>query len=328
VRVTPDLQILSTIPVKADSAVSREPDIVFGTENYLIVWSDGIFGGAHKVQAARVTPDGMVLDSGVFFGMDAYCEYRPAVAFDGQRFFAVWYNYADTPAGLFGRFISTACQPEGHELAIRVLTEGTPLEPDIAFGDSSYIVVWHEPSPNYDDDIYGQIVSTQGEMLGDIIPIATGPAYQYLPRVCAGDSHFLVVWEQDCAIYGQWLTMSGELIGTNFSISDTVSCTRDYAALAVNSTQCLVAWQQFNNGNFDIFGNLDIELGLAQKTVSSYSHEALTATIITGPLRLPQTPKHRVFDISGRIVDPLCLGPGIYFIECGGELLRKIVKIR
>jgi len=319
---------LGTVPVKVDSSVSREPDVVFGAENYLVVWSDGTFGGAHKVQAARVTPDGVVLDSGVFFGMDAYCEYRPAVAFDGQRFFAVWYNYDYTPAGLFGRFISTACQPEGHELPIRVLTQGALLEPDIAFGDSSYLVVWHEPSPYYDDDVYGQIVSTQGAMLGDVIPIATGSAYQYLPRVCAGDSDFLVVWNQNYAIYGQWLSMAGELIGTNFPISDTASCTRDYPAVAMNSTRCFVTWHQFNNGNYDIFGNLDTELGLAQKPVSGLEHKALGATILTGPLFLPQAQEYRVFDITGRLVDPLCLCPGIYFIEDHGTLVRKIVKIR
>ena len=83
--------MLNTILVKADSEVSREPDIVFGGDNYLVVWSDGTFGGEYKVQAARVTPDGAVLDSGVVFGMGAYCEYRPTVAFDGERYFAVWY---------------------------------------------------------------------------------------------------------------------------------------------------------------------------------------------------------------------------------------------
>ena len=61
-RVTPNLQILNIVPVKTDADLSRDPDIVFGSENYLVVWSDGTFGGPHKVQAARVTPGGTVLD--------------------------------------------------------------------------------------------------------------------------------------------------------------------------------------------------------------------------------------------------------------------------
>lgn len=327
-RVTPDLQILNTIPVKADSAVSREPSITFGNNNYLIVWSDGTFGGEHKVQAARLTPDGTVLDSGIVFGMDAYCEYRPSVAFDGQRFFAVWYNYNDDPAGLFGRFINTDCQPEGREIAVREMSSSVPLDPDIAFGDSTYLIVWQEPSLYYDDDVYGQLVSTEGELIGDVIPIANDSSYQYMPRVCAGDSFFLVVWNQNCAVYGQWLNMSGQLIGTNFPVSDTISCTREYPALAIGNTECLVAWHQFNNGNHDIFGNLDLELGVDEIQKNVQNREFLGSTIISGPLRLPETPQHRVFDISGRKVDPLNLDPGIYFIERDGTFAQKIIKIR
>jgi hypothetical protein len=327
VRVTPDLQIVSTVPVKADTGLSREPDIVFGDENYLVVWSDGTFGGEHKVQAARVTTEGVVLDSGIIFGMGAYCEYRPAVSFDGQRLFAVWYNYSDTPAGVFGRFINNDCQPEGHEIAIRIMSSSVPMNPDIAFGDSSYLVVWHEPSPYYDDDIYGQLVSTNGILIGDVIPIANDPSYQYLPRVCAGDSQYLVVWNQNCTIYGQWLSMSGELVGTNFPISDTSSCTRDFPAAAVGSTECLVAWHQFNNGNYDIFGNLDTELGANETQEPLKLHDDLGATIINGPLRLPGTSGYRVLHVAGRVVDPLAISPGIYFIECDGILVKKIIKV-
>jgi hypothetical protein len=320
--------MLNTILVKADSDVSREPDITFDGDNYLVVWSDGTFGGEHKVQAARVTPDGAVLDSGVVFGMGAYCEYRPAVAFDGQRYFAVWYNYNHNPAGLFGRFISPECQPEGHELAIRILSEGGLLDPDIAFGDSSYLVVWNEPSLYYDDDVYGQLVSVDGDLIGDVIRIAHGSSYQYNARICAGDSLYLVVWNQNSAIYGQWIAMPGQLVGSNFQISDTVSCTRDLPSLAIGNTECLVAWQQFHDDNYDIFANLDIQLGVEQTSEVWQNHEFLGATIISGPLHLPFNVNCRIFDISGRKVEPGHLGPGIYFIEIDGKIVQKVIKIR
>lgn len=323
--------MLNAILIKADSDVSREPDITFDGNNYLVVWSDGTFGGEHKVQAARVTPDGAVLDSGVVFGMGAYCEYRPAVAFDGQRYFAVWYNYAHIPAGLFGRFISPECQPEGHELAIRILSEDALLDPDIAFGDSSYLVVWNEPSLYYDDDVYGQLVSVDGDLIGDVIPIAHGSSCQYNARVCAGDSLYLVVWNQNSAIYGQWIAMSGQLVGSNFQISDTVSCTRDFPSLAIGNTECLVAWQQFHDDNYDIFGNLDIQLGVEQTPGVWQDHEFVGATVISGPLHLPFNVNCRVFDISGRNVEPGHLGPGVYFFMLATEqetMIRKLILVR
>jgi hypothetical protein len=328
VRVTPDLQILGTVPVKTDVDVSREPDIAFGTDNYLVVWSDGTFGGEHKVQAARVTTDGVVLDSGIVFGMDAYCEYRPSVAFDGQRFLAIWYNYNNTPAGLFGRFINTDAQPEGHELPIRVLTQGDLLDPDIAFKDSNYLAVWQEPSPAYDEDVYGQLISSTGEMLGDMIPIAVDSPYQFEPRVCAGDSNFLVVWNQDYAIYGQWVSTNGELIDTNFLVSDKISRTRDYPAMAFGRDRFIVVWQEYCEDNYDIVGNLDIAPGIQEQLVIDHGPGDLMTTIIAHPLYLPEGSNYRVFDISGRIVDPLRIGPGVYFIACNNKIVRKVVKIR
>jgi hypothetical protein len=320
--------MLNTILVKADSEVSREPDIVFGGDNYLVVWSDGTFGGEYKVQAARVNPDGAVLDSGVVFGMGAYCEYRPAVAFDGQRYFAVWYNYNHNPAGLFGRFINSECQPEDHEFVIRVLSEDALLDPDIAFGDSSYLVVWNEPSPYYDDDVYGQLVSVDGDLIGGAIAIANDSSYQYGARVCAGDTLYLVVWNQDCAIFGQWVSMLGELVGSNFRISDTVSCTRDFPSLAIGNDESLVAWHQFCGGNYDIFGNLDIQLGVEQTPGFWQDNEFFSATIISGPLHLPAGKKCDVYDITGRQIDVLHIQPGIYFIELDGKIVHKVVKVR
>jgi YVTN family beta-propeller protein len=54
----------------------------------------------------------------------------------------------------------------------------------------------------------------------------------------------------------------------------------------------------------------------------------LGATIFSGPLRLPEGKKCRVFDITGRVVAPDKISPGIYFIEIDGDITRKVVKVR
>jgi len=56
--------------------------------------------------------------------------------------------------------------------------------------------------------------------------------------------------------------------------------------------------------------------------------EGLTATIFRGPLQLPAGKKCKVFDITGRVVDPISITRGIYFIEIDEEILQKVVKIR
>jgi hypothetical protein len=53
-----------------------------------------------------------------------------------------------------------------------------------------------------------------------------------------------------------------------------------------------------------------------------------SATIFSGPLRLPEGKKCKVFDITGRVVEPERIQPGIYFIEVDGVVTQKVVKVR
>jgi hypothetical protein len=57
-------------------------------------------------------------------------------------------------------------------------------------------------------------------------------------------------------------------------------------------------------------------------------HETLTATIFSGPLRLPEGKKCKVFDITGRVVEPSKITRGIYFIEVDGVVTQKVIKVR
>ena len=54
----------------------------------------------------------------------------------------------------------------------------------------------------------------------------------------------------------------------------------------------------------------------------------LTATIFRGPLQLPEGKECKVYDITGRVVEPSKIQPGIYFIEVDGVVTQKVVKIR
>jgi hypothetical protein len=57
-------------------------------------------------------------------------------------------------------------------------------------------------------------------------------------------------------------------------------------------------------------------------------YDALRSTIFRGPLQLPEGKKCRVFDITGRVVEPAKIQPGIYFIEVDDVVTQKVVKVR
>ena len=55
---------------------------------------------------------------------------------------------------------------------------------------------------------------------------------------------------------------------------------------------------------------------------------SIGATIFSEPLLLPEGKKCRVFDITGRIVEPDKITRGIYFIEIDGVVTQKVVRVR
>lgn len=68
--------------------------------------------------------------------------------------------------------------------------------------------------------------------------------------------------------------------------------------------------------------------GVEEKEIVEVRQRDCSATIFSGPLLLPKDKQCRVFDITGRVVAPDKLRPGIYFIEMDGRITKKVVKVR
>lgn len=58
------------------------------------------------------------------------------------------------------------------------------------------------------------------------------------------------------------------------------------------------------------------------------TNHSFGASIINGPLLLPEGKTCKIFDITGRVVMPDKIKPGIYFIEIDGKITQKVVKVR
>jgi len=50
--------------------------------------------------------------------------------------------------------------------------------------------------------------------------------------------------------------------------------------------------------------------------------------VFHGPMQLPEGKTCKVFEITGRVVEPDRIRPGIYFIEVNGAVTQKVVKVR
>jgi hypothetical protein len=68
--------------------------------------------------------------------------------------------------------------------------------------------------------------------------------------------------------------------------------------------------------------------GVEETRITQLECSHLTVTIFRGPLQLPEGKNCRVFDITGQVVEPSNMQPGIYFVEVNGVVTEKVVKVR
>lgn len=276
--------------------------------------------------AARVAPDGTVLDTGAIIGSaDAHNDYYPDIAFDGNRCLVVWYHSYYPPHGIFGRFINSLALPE--DTIIHVALTQTHIDnlPKLDYGPGEYFVVWADLRPGQTDyDIFGQLVSPQGELIGSLITVATGAQEQTRPDVAFDGRAFLVVWTESGPVMGQWVATDGQLSGSAFAVSDTSPNPRNCARLCRGSTNMLVVWSELLGAHTDIYGSLVPVSGIAE-TPGCRLPPALNPASVARTLPRLTDPCVRIFDCMGRGLKSPAVRAGVYFLAEPGARTAKLV---
>jgi hypothetical protein len=80
--------------------------------------------------------------------------------------------------------------------------------------------------------------------------------------------------------------------------------------------------------NFDYATIKYLPTGIEEERFIRADDNCIVSTIFSGRLQLPEGKKCKVFDITGRVVEPSKIQPGIYFIEIDGVVTQKVVKVR
>ncbi|UCF70740.1 MAG: T9SS type A sorting domain-containing protein [candidate division WOR-3 bacterium] len=303
--------------------IQTYPAITFDGQNYIVVWSDNNFGGNYYyVAAARVTPEGTVLDTGACISSGTgTSEYRAKIAFDGTRCLVVW---PKSSGPTYGRFINTQCQPEGGIFTIASAPAGGP---NIAFDGTNYLVVWF--SGVYPAlELYGQLFSTQGAPVGGPISIALGGGCHRWADIAFDGTKYLVVWQVGennvgQKIYGQFIDTDGSLLDGAFMICDNTYQERWWPAVAVSDSNFCTVWGQGAGSACNIWGNLDVTVtGISEETGLTIHDTRFTLTVSPNPFTklatvsfdIEQSAERmelNVYDASGRLVKSLYHGSGL-----------------
>jgi hypothetical protein len=199
----------------------QNPDATFGGGQHVIVYENA--ANVNEVRMVRVLPDATVLDpSGVLvFANEPTAEtLRPKVAWNGQKYFVIWYD----------NYLFSGQKPLQFAL---MRTDGTKeLGPvnipnsdaagfdgfEVAAGGSEFLVAW-----TAFDRIQATRISNAGAVIGTQTVQITGNWIIESTHAGFNGESYLVAWSQwgdaGVSIYARRLSSTGVPVGTTFMVA-------------------------------------------------------------------------------------------------------------
>lgn len=174
---------------------------------FLVVWQDLRNEKDWDVYAARVTPEGKVLDpAGILVAGGTHNQAVPEVCWDGKNFQVVWQDMrSGTRYEVYGARISTdgkVLEPEGSLLA-GAKNPYSRYNPTVATvpGGGTSLLLWFGLANNRNEPISGTHLLAEGKVAGGAVFTkadynrAPGGQYGQFPAaLCAGPAGYLATW--------------------------------------------------------------------------------------------------------------------------------------
>ncbi|HEC78464.1 MAG TPA: hypothetical protein ENI34_04890 [candidate division WOR-3 bacterium] len=202
--------------------------------------------------------------------------------------------------------------------------------------DSGYVLIGYTESYGAS---YGDYFLVRANRNGDTLWVRNYGGelseWGYVIKETADGNYVLVGWSDSyyppngSNIYFMKINQGGDTLwtklygGDNNDAAFDMQITSDGGYIIVGSTE------SYGAGGEDIYliKTAPDTFGIKEKQRKALSSHSC-ATIFSGSLRLPEGEDCKVFDITGRMVMPDKIKPGIYFIEVNGQITKKVVKVR
>jgi|GEM_PF-2689432 len=218
-------------------------------------------GGLAGIRGQRVTADGNLVGPNITISSSGAPAGQVAYNSASNRYLGTWRD--QSVRDLRGLLLSAQGTPIGGVIIISTTFPASGRAASVAVDTENdrYLVVF---GLFQDEDILGQFVSGDGQLIGDNFPIVTNLSSRVVPFVAYDDAHraYVVVWQEGSEISAQLVLSDGTVSGDPvIASSGTVS---GNPRLAFNSTrrEFLLVWADNRNtgqGEQDIYGQL-IEL--------------------------------------------------------------------
>lgn len=289
-RVSPSGVVLDSTNI----LISREAysqwysSVAFDSINYLVVWEDER-SGTKDIYATRVSQTGTILDPlGIIIASASNDQATPSVTFDGTNYFVVWSDERGSSLDIYGARINQS--------GIVIDTQGIAIStasysqhsPSVVFGGTNFLVAWGDERSGFPyPHIYGARVNQSGVVLDTSgFVIAMAGQWQDEPSVAFDGTNYFVTWHHYDGvydIYGARVNQSGVVLEpSGIAISTEIGSQR-YPSVTFDGTNYFIVWQDYRNGNNDIYGaRMDtsgIVIDSAGLAISIEGHEQLTPAI-------------------------------------------------
>jgi hypothetical protein len=264
----------SEIAVSITILYESRPAVAYNSTRgeYLVVWENewGSDEFRHyEIYAQRLHQEGTLIGDPTLVSSIGMQAHRPGVAYGDPDYLVVWEGwqpYSDN-FGIYAQRMTGLGALAGSQIPVSTW-EGDQIAPRLAYNpiQAQFLVVWqdHPYSPEYGSEIYGQRVSTSGDLVGNQIPMAAGgEKNRFNPDVVYTDvsQSFLVAWEfanevWDRDIYARRVAYDGSRPEDAFPISNTGNSHEMRLALASGEGSALLAvWEDYRN-----YGSLGIDI--------------------------------------------------------------------
>jgi hypothetical protein len=237
--------------------------------NFVVTWMD-IRNGNYDIYAQRYNASGNPLGANFKVNDDAGTldQRYPAIGVDGVGNFVItWQDFRDVISDIYAQRYQSAGVSQGSNFKVND-DYGTAVQnfPAIAIDSSGkFIIIWEDHRFDLGGDIYLQRYSSSGTPVGSNLMVNDdgGTTNQIQPTVAMnGSGNSVVTWQDlrnnNYDIYAQRYDPLGNPQGSNLKVNDDVGTSPQIspASAMANSGNFVITWQDYRNGDFDIYAQM------------------------------------------------------------------------
>jgi hypothetical protein len=182
----------------------------------------------------------------------------PAVGSDGTDFLVAWQDFRNSDYDIYCARVSwTGLVLDTAGVAV-CTASGDKVTPAVAYNGTDYLVLWQHRDVGI-RGIHGARVDRQGIVLdpdGFIVSATAGVGDQ--PAAASDGDDFLIVWSDsrngDRDIYGARVSATGTVLDTAGIEICSAPGAQEYPAVEYDGTNFLVVWQDWRDGERDLYG--------------------------------------------------------------------------